>query len=221
MPHHPRPAFVSFTGADRADLIDGMHRLAAAFPIEWGVLVHPDKAGQPLYPSEEELRAFRRSGLRLAAHICGAPAQAVVEGRDPELSLGGVARAQINHGFEGSRQAQIANACAFGARRGVRPVLQCQGAFPADQRVDWLYDVSFGAGVTPTSWPTVPSLPPFCGLSGGLGPDTVVDVLTRLSVADTTPFWIDMESGIRTDGAFDLEKCHSVCRAIYGEDAAP
>jgi hypothetical protein len=25
-----------------------------------------------------------------------------------------------------------------------------------------------------------------------------------------------MESGVRTDGAFDLAKCEAVCRAVYG-----
>ena len=30
-----------------------------------------------------------------------------------------------------------------------------------------------------------------------------------------TDYWIDMESGVRTDGLFDLEKCERVCRLVY------
>ena len=28
--------------------------------------------------------------------------------------------------------------------------------------------------------------------------------------------WVESESGVRTDGAFDLAKCETVCRAVYG-----
>jgi phosphoribosylanthranilate isomerase len=98
----------------------------------------------------------------------------------------------------------------------VRTVLQCAGAFPDETGVDWLYDVSFGTGVKPKDWPALPAAGPFCGYSGGIGPETVVEILGRIAAPDGTPYWIDMESGIRTDGAFDLTKCEAVCRAVYG-----
>jgi hypothetical protein len=36
------------------------------------------------------------------------------------------------------------------------------------------------------------------------------------AVASTGPYWIDMESGVRTDDRFDLGKCRAVCDAVYG-----
>jgi hypothetical protein len=57
---------------------------------------------------------------------------------------------------------------------------------------------------------------PFCGYSGGIGPATVVEILGRIAAPDGALYWIDMESGVRTDGAFDLAKCEAVCRAVYG-----
>jgi hypothetical protein len=29
-------------------------------------------------------------------------------------------------------------------------------------------------------------------------------------------FWIGMESGIRSNGRLDLNKCEAVCRAVFG-----
>ncbi len=42
------------------------------------------------------------------------------------------------------------------------------------------------------------------------------DILARIAAPDGALYWIDMESRVRTDGAFDLTKCEAVCRAVYG-----
>ncbi|GAA4256618.1 hypothetical protein HLK65_28415 [Azospirillum formosense] len=39
------------------------------------------------------------------------------------------------------------------------------------------------------------------------------EVLTQ--IAATEPYWIDMESGVRTDDWLDLDKVEAVCRAVY------
>ena len=58
---------------------------------------------------------------------------------------------------------------------------------------------------------------PFCGVSGGIGPDNVTDLLTMNIAVDTgLLFWIDMESSVRSRGSFDLQKCEAVCREVYG-----
>jgi hypothetical protein len=44
----------------------------------------------------------------------------------------------------------------------------------------------------------------------------VADILARIAAPDGALYWIDMESGVRTDGVFDLAKCEAVCRAVYG-----
>ena len=54
------------------------------------------------------------------------------------------------------------------------------------------------------------------GEPGGIGPDTVGEILARIAAPPGALYWIDMESGVRTDGAFDLAKCEAVCRAVYG-----
>ncbi|UAL09325.1 phosphoribosylanthranilate isomerase [Caulobacter segnis] len=213
------PCFIAFTGVDHPDLLPGMLRLSARYPIEWGVLVDPAQEDKAPFPDAETRAALLAAReLRWAAHVCGAAARAIVA--DPmsaPLAPAGVQRVQVNHGFQGSDAAQVAAARDYGRRLGVRTVLQSQGDFPAETGVDWLFDVSFGAGVRPNRWPAPPAAGgPFGGYSGGIGPDTVGDILARIAAPQGALYWIDMESGVRTDGAFDLSKCEAVCRAVYG-----
>ena len=215
------PVFIAFTGVDRLDLLPGMKALSARYPIEWGVLVDAAQEGESALFPEPGLRAalLAERDLRWAAHVCGDAARAIVA--DPltaSLAPAGVQRVQVNHSFKGSTPAQAAAARDYGRRTGVRTVLQCSAAFPLTQTgVDWLYDVSFGTGMRPDRWPAPPPAEgPFCGYSGGIGPETVEDVLARIAAPTGALYWIDMESGVRTDGAFDLDKCEAVCRAVYG-----
>jgi hypothetical protein len=213
------PSFIAFTGIDRTDLLPGMKRLSARYPIEWGVLVDPDQEAKPLFPDAAVRAALlAERDLRWAAHVCGAGARDIVAApRTTAVEVAGAQRIQVNHSFQGSAPDQVAAARDYGRRLGVRTVLQCAGAFPAQTGVDWLYDVSFGTGVKPERWPALPGEDgPFCGYSGGIGPDTVGDILARIAAPAGALYWIDMESGVRTDGAFDLAKCETVCRAVYG-----
>jgi hypothetical protein len=218
-PHRTPPAFVTFTGVDHADLLPGMQALSKRFPIEWGVLIDPGQEGRTLYPGREHRQSIQASALRLSAHVCGAAARSIVEGHDPEVDLAGFSRLQVNHSRNGSSELEIRNCCAFGARLGMRIALQCQGRFPADDRVDWLYDVSFGTGKRPTTWPPIAPGGSLCGYSGGLGPSTLAELLPQFPVAPGAAFWIDMESGVRTAGRFDLEKCATVCELVFGKMA--
>lgn len=209
-----KPAFITFTGVDRAELVSGMVELAAKYPIEWGILLDPAQEDKFLFPGEDERKKLLSAPLRFSAHVCGEPARDIACGRHPELDLKGFSRLQLNHGSEGSDERQISNAYNYCTRHGVRLALQCQGDFPRDTRADWLFDVSFGRGVRVTEWPVVRHNHPFCGFSGGLSPTTIKESLAGFH--SVTDYWIDMESGVRTDGLLDLEKCEQVCRLVYG-----
>lgn len=209
-----RPSFITFTGIDDVTLIPGLQALAARFPIEWGILIDASRDGEPLFPDSTARRRLLETGLRFSAHVCGDAAREIAQGLDPELDLSGFARLQINHGRAGSTPEEVGHCAAFGARHGVRAALQCQGPFPALQGVDWLFDASFGTGKRAERWPSLISAIPFCGYSGGLGPDNVHEELAKIGVSGLA-YWIDMESGIRTAGRFDLDKCLAVCEAVY------
>lgn len=85
-----------------------------------------------------------------------------------------------------------------------------------------LFDGSGGTGITPKYWPkpiyswrTSPYFIPH-GYAGGLGPHNLEEQLVLIEEASNdTPIWIDMESGVRTDNKFDLEKvvkCLQICK---------
>ena len=212
-----RPTFIAFTGVDRLDLLPGMQRLSSRYPIEWGVLI--DDAKEDILFAGPDVRAqlLAAPGLHYAAHVCGE--QAGLIANDPAratINLAGFQRLQVNHGFSGSSAAQIENCVSFGRRQTIRTMLQTLGDFPGDARLDWLYDTSFGTGKAPERWPAIPDRGPFCGYSGGIRADNVAAVLDAIAAPAGAQFWIDMESGVRTDGRFDLAKCEAVCRAVFG-----
>lgn len=73
-----------------------------------------------------------------------------------------------------------------------------------------LFDDSAGRGISPDSW-DAPLAGHFCGYAGGMTPDNVqrnIDLIAKAAHGSET--WIDMESGIRKNDEFDLEKCRKV-----------
>ena len=211
-----RPSFVTFTGVDERTSIAALQGLSGRYPIEWGVLLHPHPPG-PLFPNADTIEKLRGAGLRLSAHVCDNFARDIAAGEKPRLNLAGFSRVQVNHGRNGATEEVIANVQAYAASQGLRAALQCSGAFPADGRVDWLYDVSFGEGVKPSAFPVLSQSFPLCGFAGGLGPDNVREVLSeQLAVATGVPFWIDMESGVRTGAYLEVDKCQAVCVEVFG-----
>ncbi|MEZ2222646.1 phosphoribosylanthranilate isomerase [Rhizobium sp. RCC_161_2] len=212
------PAFIAFTGLDDPKLIGDLQSLSARYPIEWGMLIDDAQEEKPLFPDKEARKACLTAGnLRLAAHVCGVEASKIANAPDTvSLDLTGFQRIQVNHSFSGSSPAQVDNTWRFGQRLGVRTMLQCKDAFPDETRLDWLFDTSFGSGATPKAWPTLPKNGPFCGYSGGIKPENVADVIAAISASANDLYWIDMESGIRSNGWLDLDKCEAVCRAVYG-----
>lgn len=214
-----QPSFIAFTGVDSSDLIPGMQDLSSRYPIEWGVLVDDDKKDDDLF-ADADVRAalLAAPGLRYAAHVCGEQARLIANDPDAaSINLAGFQRLQVNHGFSGSTPDQIENVVSFGRKNTIRSMLQTLTEFPVDARLDWLYDTSFGTGKSPTSWPALPGNDgPLCGFSGGIRPENVGDILAAINAPVGAQYFIDMESGVRSDGRFDLAKCEAVCLAVFG-----
>lgn len=212
-----KPTFIAFTGVDSVETISAMQALSRHFPIEWGVLVDDTKDERLFADPDVRARLLEAPGLRYAAHVCGE--QAGLIANDPAhatIDLAGFQRLQVNHGFSGSTAAQIENCVRFGRSQTIRTMLQTIGAFPDDARLDWLFDTSFGTGKTPGTWPAMAPAGPFCGFSGGIGAHNAARVVDAIDAPAGSQYWIDMESGVRTVGRFDLAKCEAVCRAVYG-----
>jgi hypothetical protein len=222
------PDFITFTGLDARTDLDRAVALTRRYPIEWGVLFSPTRQGRdnrypddngtlsrifwsPLARSEKNLGA-------LAAHLCGEHSRHVMSGLRPNppppVDLWFCRRVQVNHAAP-NPAAITKFRRGWGVPHGIAQTTAM--AFPQDTRVEWLFDRSGGRGAAPGEWPRHPGGNRRVGYAGGIGPDNVVAVLE--SIAADGPYWIDMETGVRTDNWLDLDKCEAVCRAVYGEAA--
>jgi hypothetical protein len=209
------PEIITFTGADDESDVGAMMALSERYPVEWGILHSLSRYGVPRYPRHTS--RFHQLGLRLAAHLCGGFSRDIMAGevfdRVPRDIFEGYARVQVNHARPDPLQV-----AAFQHHVRLPCMARARGdAFPRDDGIGWLFDRSGGAGVAPASWPRHPGGGRLVGYAGGIGPENVRDVLAAID-ADG-PYWIDMESGVRTDDRFDLEKCRAVCEAVYGKEA--
>lgn len=70
-----------------------------------------------------------------------------------------------------------------------------------------LFDASGGRGTEIATIPQ-PLEGKYCGYAGGLNPDNLAEKLALLDMSLPTDhvIWIDMESGVRTNNNFDLDK---------------
>lgn len=83
------------------------------------------------------------------------------------------------------------------------------------ERITALMDASGGEGINTPLEPL--NLPHKIGYAGGFNADNVADKLTFLLTSEQVgDFWIDIESGVRTDDWFDLDKVVKVLEICDG-----
>jgi hypothetical protein len=214
-----KPKLITFSGFDDNTSIEGMEDLSRRYPVEWAVLFSPSRQGKDnRYPSMSAIRnlVHRNAGhhLRLAAHLCGDHSRAIMAGHtgqpvDMPISLDHFNRIQINH-----PDPVPALLHKFAADWLPRVIMQSKSiTWPARWGTfDMLFDASRGQGIAPAAWPEHPGY--YVGYAGGIGPDNVAAVINEIGANHA--YWIDMESGVRTDDRFDIEKCRAVCEAVFG-----
>lgn len=230
---------ISFIGVDeRTDLNavlnmkNGVNHIR--FPLEFGVLFSKSKqaTGNNRYPSTTLVKQIGRKlhgRVKTSLHLCGSSVQEFLnldeEYRDiikyydrVQLNFRIKNPDDINEIFD--MATKIVDAAeAFDKpliiqynknKAGLVEYILSEGV-PSDL-IHVLFDASGGYGVELTN-----PLPVFddvlCGYAGGIGPDTVQDILSKIYDANYVDsiFYIDMESKIRTeDDWFSIEKCERV-----------
>lgn len=216
-----RPQFITFTGADdRTDPIE-LGRLAADYPVEFGILISESRKGTPRYPTGMSTTRLVRNNpnLRFSFHLCGETARGVASGLAPFYGLVGdnVRRVQVN--LAQASYPDVTRIRRYGLSHHVETIVQSRDPFefPCDINVSWLYDPSGGRGESPANWPRPAPGLTMVGYAGGLGPDTREAFNAIAEVAGQTAYWIDMESKVRNQhDEFDLGLCRKVCEAVYG-----
>lgn len=227
---------VTFTGAD--DDIDPelLLDLSDSYAdVEWGILFGSN-FGAERFPSTswlDDLWIATNQNTRptqLSAHLCGAWVRDLNDGNASwlkrferiracfqrvQINYHGVA-ADIDHrGFEALYKIGKDHQLIIqgdGVNDEIRETLALQYGLG---NVSILFDRSHGAGVLPGEWPK--GLPgTYCGYAGGLDPDNTLAQLGEIAkqVALRAPVWIDMETGVRTEGRLDLHKVERVLRRV-------
>jgi len=223
---------VSLTGAD--DLINPEDLLALSleFPfVEWAILFSPKRTGSPRYPSAEWVAKLRdlwrksfvnnKPQMRLAAHFCGQIARDTLAGKDnwlqdkiefDRIQLNGY-NAPADKAFIGMARLWPLEFILQVRKEDQLQIAATDAALINVQfntgKASLLYDPSGGRGIETFKWPVNPQGVTM-GYAGGIKPANVLEVLKEIGPVDA-PFWIDMESGVRTaDDKFDLAACRSI-----------
>lgn len=222
---------ITFTGVDARTDLQALVRLTEEHPdIEFGILVARSRTGlENRYPDisildELILRTPGSEKLNLACHVCGSLARETLRTGDfrplDDFLLGGLCvfdRVQLNV----SSMTDLPETIDLCAPDGVEVILQqhpdreplIQKVAFSNTAVSVLYDASGGLGIDS---PVRPVKADFrTGYAGGINPSNVKEKLATLENSGLGgDFWIDMETGIRTDDWFDLGKVKQVLENI-------
>ena len=213
---------ITFTGIDGKTDLGALWELQEQCPIaEFGVLVAKNwRENGNRYFNPSYLSALDGRGLNLSAHLCGSIARAAVCGDFEPFREWTTAypyifnRCQLNiatskenpDSFEWCEDAFLFNEIILQQKS----VDDCDLYLKSNtnEHVTMLLDASGGEGIDT-------SLVAFAGkkigYAGGINPDNVGEKLTFLMENEQVgDFWIDMESGVRTDDWFDIDKVRRV-----------
>lgn len=215
--------YCSLTGADDGVQPKDLAALSERYPFaEWAILLLPARAGTLRFPTLDWIEKFpsETPHCHRAMHLCDDGFLKFVAGDKSILNLmSGYDRIQLNLKF-GDVEGRYDTA-ELVARVRENPqhqfILQYthdkQGLLPLFHDVPnhaVLFDESAGRGISPDSW-DAPLPGHACGYAGGMNPDNVknnLEMIKQVAAGHTT--WIDMETGVRTDDQFDLEKAERV-----------
>lgn len=220
--------YITFTGIDARTDVQELKAIQKQYPIaEFGMLwsYHWYENGNR-YLNPRSMPKLFGKGINLALHVCGKAASEAADGYWDNVNysltdcstncLGLFQRIQLNI----SNRPDIPYRLASTPGGNVEVIIQQKDIHHIEmfKRSKWmkntsvLLDASGGQGID-TSIEVLPNvLRTFkVGYAGGINPDNVAEKLTYLLKNEQVgDFWIDMESGVRTDDWFDLDKVRSV-----------
>lgn len=223
---------ITFTGVDVWTDIDRLVDIQRRYPkAEFGVLMSRNwLENGNRYPSPEVIENLHGRGLRLSAHLCGSLAREMLyDGAFSSMEnpfykllhdLGIFKRIQLN--VSGCEEKPIYDIAPYPMEEIIIQQGDDHSLFEhcyinGGEHIAMLLDKSGGLGIdTPIGAPAyAPKV--HLGFAGGINPDNVIEKMSHITHLPVGRFWIDMESGVRTNDRFDLDKVEDVCKKVYDE----
>ncbi|MBQ8709384.1 MAG: hypothetical protein IJ550_02215 [Bacteroidaceae bacterium] len=223
---------VTFTGVDERTDLDRLQEIQKQYPYtEWGILTsyHWYENGNR-YLSPQIIDKLRGRGLNMALHVCGSAAHDAAKGKWNKIrkhTLGCLwlfNRVQLNVANRQDNPLRMSSTPSLNTeliiqQRPNKTTLYEDSKWIGEGNVSMLLDASGGKGIdTPiVLYPSDGKI----GYAGGINPDNVEEKMSfLLSHVTMGEFWIDMESGVRTNDWFDLDKVERVlqiCDRVIGK----
>ena len=231
---------ITFTGVDAKTDIRDLIDIQREYPIvEFGVLTsyHWYENGNR-YLDPKVINELRGNGLSLALHVCGSAAHDAATGRWDLIdklvwmNIDLFHRIQLNISNRSDNPNALgclpkiveqeviiqtrdgANTCIYDAT-----IENFKEKDKFGRSFSMLLDASGGQGID-TPLKVLPSSGKV-GYAGGFNPDNVGEKLTfLLQNVRMGQFWIDMESGVRTDDWFDTAKVRrvlAICKEVISD----
>ena len=228
---------ITFTGIDGKTDIRTLRDLQLFYPIaEYGVLISNNwRENGNRFFNPSYLSALDMAKLNLSAHFCGRIAREAICGNFGPAFLCMTEFAYMFNRCQMNISSAADNPDSFALGAFFSPffrefIIQQKSAdncslflnSTRSEKVSVLLDGSGGMGIdTPINVLPNAGKNFKVGYAGGFNPDNVAEKLTYLyEQKEVGDFWIDMESGVRTNDWFDLDKVHRVleiCQPIINK----
>lgn len=230
---------LSITGADNLVPVSELKQMIQTYPsLELAVLYFPEKENQARNPGVEWRNEFFANIPKenTAIHLCGKDVFDTILSSDFEHSavfheLKKTERIQININARKDifSHEDIQKIYTVLLNHGFTLILQYH-----ERSKDWilpyitpkhlenvhiLLDASLGKGVTPDTFEIPEALKNLhypIGFAGGLNPDNIGKVYAQIKPLNLPRYWLDLESGARTDNLFDINKAYNLNKTVFG-----
>lgn len=206
-PFYSKP-FITVTGADPGTNIEELGELQA----EVGLLYSATPQDDNRYPGEEWIKEAASYIPHVALHVCGLVGRMKLFRGDLDPILDNVQRVQINGrpiAFEinelHARWPGLKIITQYSTNHRGYVLNLSELSRRAVSEHAYVMDNSGGMGKLPKEW-TRPATSADVGFAGGLNADNLEEELPKIMQVATGRWWIDMESGMRTDDWFDIHK---------------
>jgi hypothetical protein len=203
---------ITLTGADERTDLRAIRDFAKRHPeVEFSFLYSETPENRNRYPSVDYLiDAAMSVGAISAVHVCGTRARLhLLEG--DHLWIWKFQRIQVNGLVAPHDLKRICE--ALSARQVITQLRPGASASSFHANHTYLVDASGGRGILPEKWEK-PDTWKNVGYAGGLTPENLGTEIPRILAADPRAAWIDMETSLRVDDWFSLERCEAALTAF-------